>query len=196
MRRFRRTVAASAASCLVAMVAAGLALATFKDTSSNPGNSFSAGTLDLTDDDNGSVAFNLTGLKPTTPAESRCIQVSYAGNGSGLVRLYGSTTGSLASHLNLKVERGAQASPSFPSCTGFAPDSTSYIGAGAGVVYDGTLSAYPTSYAAGVVDAPGAAETWTGGEAHSYRLTVSLADEAAAQGLSSTAAGPWEARQQ
>ena len=50
------------------------------------------------------------------------------------------------------ITRGTIATPTFDSCTGFTADAANYIGAGAGVIYDGKLADYPTSYAAGIVD--------------------------------------------
>ena len=80
-------------------------------------------------------------------------------------------------------------------CTNFTADSTNYIGSGAGVIYAGLLSAYPTTYGAGIVDpTSGSPETWTTSEAHSYEFVISLNNNAAAQGLSSTATFTWEAR--
>jgi hypothetical protein len=181
---------------LVAGVAAFGAFSAFSATTSNTGNSFASGTVAIGDNDGASAAlYTSANNKPGTAVVS-CIRVTYTGSLASQVKLYASTGITGGAALNLKVERGTQTSPSFPSCTGFTPDSTDYTGAGAGVVYDGTLADYPASYGAGVPDAPGAVETWTAAEHHSYRLTVSLADSAAAQGLSSTATFTWEARPQ
>ena len=60
--------------------------------------------------------------------------------------LHGTTTGTgLDAYLDLKVTRGtySPSTPAFKSCTNFQPDGTNYIGAGNGVIYNGTLQGYP-----------------------------------------------------
>jgi hypothetical protein len=191
------------ATLLVCGLGAGTAAvatwSSFSSTTSNPGNSFSAGTVAISDNDAGAT-LSIPQLSPGA-SSSGCIKVTYTGSLAAAVHLYGSTTGTLAQYLNLTITRGTQVSPTFPSCTGFAADATNYVGSGAGVVYSGTLSAFATSFtnfATGLVDAPGSAQTWNSGNAHIYMLTVSLpgAAPAAAQGLSSSATFNWEAQNQ
>ena len=93
------------------------------------------------------------------------------------------------------MTRGTDSSPSFASCTNFTADSTNYIGSGAGVIYSGNLGAFPSTYAAGLVDpTSGSPATWSTSDAHSYKFVVTVQNNAAAQGLSSTASVTWEAR--
>ena len=192
---------------LLSLVAVGLAAAavtaatwsSFSRTSANPSNAFSAGTVDISDNDAGA------GFSPPTMAPgdstSGCIRVTYSGTLAAGVRLYASFTGGLAQYLDLTITRGGESAPSFPACTSFMPDSTDYLGSGAGVVYTGSLAAFASAhgdYASGLVDAPGSAQTWSSGSAHSYRFTVTLPSgaPAAAQGLSASATFTWEARNQ
>ena len=158
----------------------------------NSGNAFSAGTVTMTDNDGGSTAmFAVTGQRPGVP-ESGCIRVTYTGSLSAGVRLYASSvTGSLAQYVNLTVTRGTDSNPVFDNCTNFSPAPTDYSGLGPGVLYSGPLSTYPTSHATGLTDP---VATWTNGTAASYRFTVEIADNNAAQGLSANAAFAWEAR--
>ena len=167
----------------------------FSSTTSNSGNSFAAGTVSITDDDSGSAMFSLTGLKPGDTS-TKCIVVTYTGSLASTVRLYGTTAGTgLDSYLDLKVSRGSISSASFPSCSSFTADSTDYIGAGAGVVYNGTLQGYPDDYAAGLVDpTSGSPESWTTNEAHAYQFQVTVQDQDAAQGKSATQTFSWQAR--
>ena len=93
------------------------------------------------------------------------------------------------------------ANPSNAFSAGTVAISDNDAGAGAGVVYSGTLSAFAstyTNYANGLLDAPGSAQTWNANSAHVYKLTISLPAGApsAAQGLSSTATFDWEAQNQ
>ncbi|HEY2603170.1 MAG TPA: hypothetical protein VGI67_16555 [Thermoleophilaceae bacterium] len=193
----RKLLASLVVIGLAAVCLAAATWSSFSTTTANPSNAFSAGTVALSDNDAGS-AFSSPTLSPGGSA-SGCIKVSYSGSLAAAVHLYASTTGPLAQYLNVSVTRGTQTSPTFPSCTGFSADSTNYIGSGAGVVYSGTLanlSSTYTNYANGLVDAPGAAQTWTSGSAHAYMITVSLPSgvPAAAQGLSSSATFTWEAQ--
>lgn len=178
---------------VLACVATGT-VAAFSARTTSAGNVYAAGTVTIGDNDAGAA---LVPLPAAVPGQSStgCIVVTYGGTLNAGVRLYASLTGALAPHLTLTVTRGTQAAPAFASCTGFTADATNYIGAGAGVVYNGTLAAFPTSYATGIVDPlAGSPETWTTGESHVYRFVVTLSNTTAAQGLTQSADFTWEAR--
>lgn len=134
----------------VAAACAAAAYAAFSAKTSNGGSSFAAGTVSLTDNDGGSAMLSLSSALPGASRTS-CIRLSYSGSLASTVRHYAAVSGALASHLTLKVTKGSGAT-GFANCTGFTPDATDYLGAGAGVIYTGPLSGYPTSYAAGIVD--------------------------------------------
>lgn len=154
------------------------------------------GTVDINDNDAGAAALVQSNVAPGA-SDMACIVVSYQGTLPASVRLYGTTTGTgLDQHLALTVTRGTGAG-SFDSCTGFVPDAADYVGAGPGVVYSGTLHGWADNYAAGLVDpVPSSPETWTNGESHTYRFTLSLPPGApdAAQGLTAGQTFIWEAR--
>jgi hypothetical protein len=96
--------------------------------------------------------------------------------------------GGLGTYANIKVEYGTQATPSFPSCTGFNS---------AGTLYDGGLNGFATTYAGGYAATPGADGDWDQNETLVYRVTVSIDDDANAEGLSTGAhALRWEAQNQ
>ena len=132
--------------------------------------------------------------------DAGCIKVIYSGSLSSNVRLYGTTTGSgLDQYLDLKITRGrfTGADPAFAECDGFEADSTDYIGAGQGVVYNGTVQNFPDDYANGRVDpTSGSPETWTTGESHVYKIEVTLQNNLGAQGKNATQEFTWEARNQ
>jgi hypothetical protein len=187
-------------SLSVVTVAAGVAgtasFAAFSASSENPNNDYSAGTVLIGDNDAGATMVTLTGGDAGN-SSSGCILVTYSGTLASTVRLYATTTGDIAPYITLKVTRGTDASPSFPSCTGFTPDGTDYLGQGNGVIYNGTLSSFPTTYAAGQVDpTSGSPAAWNTSEAHAYKLTVTLSSDPAGQGTSGTASFFWEARNQ
>jgi predicted ribosomally synthesized peptide with SipW-like signal peptide len=175
---------------LVAAVSGGT-WAAFTATTDNSGNSFSAGSVTLSDNDSGAAMLTLTSAAPGA-TDTGCIRVSYTGSLPATVRLYGTTTGTgLDPYLSLTVTRGTISSGAFDSCANFSADGTDYIGAGAGVLYSGTLQGYPDDYASGIVDPTSA---WTNGEEHAYRFTVTLQDDNAAQGKTATQTFIWEAR--
>jgi hypothetical protein len=187
-------------AALVVLAAAALVghatRAAYTGSTASPGNSFSAGTVVVADDDAGAAVVSLSSALPGDgDVATGCVRVTSSGSLGTTVRLYGTVTGSLADHLSLVVTRGAQAGSSFPSCAGFTPDATDYSGAGAGVIYTGSLSAYPDSPATAIVDpTAGAPEAWAAAESHVYRLVVSLTDTPAAQGLSASATFHWQGR--
>jgi hypothetical protein len=193
MRR-RRIAVGVAAFTVVVLAVAALAVLPVSSTSASAGNVFAAGTVSVSDNDSGAAGLSLSSALPGN-SDTSCIRVTYGGSLDAALRLYADVSGGLAPYLSLTVTRGTDASPAYDSCASFTPDGTNYQGAGPGVVYSGLLSAYPTSYDAGVVDPPtGPVETWTAGEARSYKLTVTLGEDPAAQGLSASATFRWEAR--
>ncbi len=165
--------------------------AALSGSTANAGNSFSAGTVALTDNDGGSTSmFTFTNQRPGV-VDNSCIRVNYAGTLSATVKMYASVSGTLAPYVNVTVTRGTESSPTFDTCGGFTADAINYNGLGNGVLYSGPLSSFPTTYAAALADP---AATWTSGTAASYRFSVQIADDNAAQGLDSQATFTWEAR--
>ncbi len=180
---------------LAAFAATGV-FSAFSSQTDNPGNVVTAGSVTLSDDDDGSALYSLTAAKPGDSATS-CIEVTYDGTLDSTVKLYTpSSIGDLGEHVDLTIEPGSQASPVFPSCSGFAPDA-------GGALYDGTLddfAAAHSGYANGLADNPGtSASAWTTDDTVVYRVTATLAADtpADAQGDSTgTHALRWEARNQ
>ena len=196
MKRRLEVLAALAAVAFAMSVAGHSVYASFSRTTGSSGNAFATGTVDIGDNDGAGAMLSLSSASPGA-SDTGCIKVTYTGSLAAAVHLYASASGGLAPYLDLTVTRGTDSSPSFDSCGGFSADSTDYIGAGAGVVYSGTLAAYPATYAAGVIDASASAPaTWNTNDAHSYKFVITLQNNSAAQGLSATATFDWEARNQ
>ena len=164
-------------------VASGGTYAAFFSTTHADGNTLEAGTVSLVDNDSGSRMFNASGMRPSDAAKVSCITVTYDGTLDASVRLYATavSTSGVETYLDLKVETGTSTT-GYDDCSGFSPIQT---------LYDGTLAGYPTTYGGAVVDPDG---PWTTGEAHTYRFTVSVRNQAAAQGLTGSATFTWEAR--
>lgn len=167
----------------------------FSSTTSSASNQFASGSVVLADNDLGAAMYSVSNAVPGDSV-SKCIKVSYSGSLDADVRLYTtSTIGSLGQYIDLTVTPGSQATPTFPSCTGFTADS-------GGALYTGTLAAFGTaknSYANGVVDYPGATTKWSTGGSVVYQITATLQSSApdAAQGLTTGShTFTWEARNQ
>jgi hypothetical protein len=171
--------------------------AAFVGTAANDSNSISTGTVSLTDNDATGAMLALSGAVPGQ-TDTGCLRVRYNGSLPARVRLYGTTSGTgLDQYLNVTITRGvySPSEPAFESCTNFQADTADYIGAGAGVIYSGTLQAFPDNYAGGIVDATaGSPESWTGTEDHVYRIQVTLQNDIAAEGLDANQTFTWEAR--
>jgi predicted ribosomally synthesized peptide with SipW-like signal peptide len=181
---------------IVACIAGAGVFSAFSSQTDNPGNSVTSGTVVLSDNDAGSALYALSNAKPGD-SQASCIKVTYSGSLDSSVRIYTpSTVGALAPSVNLKIEPGTQATPSFPSCTGFTPD-------GGGALYEGTLSGFAGehgSFANGIADNPGTVATkWSTGDSVVYRVTATLAANApdSAQGQSTgNHVIRWEAQNQ
>jgi predicted ribosomally synthesized peptide with SipW-like signal peptide len=196
---------------LVGVIASVVGLATwsaYSSTTSNTNNQFQTGSVVLSDNDSGTAMFNMTGARPGDTV-SKCITVTYTGTLTSNVTLYGTGTAGngLDAYLDLKVTRGGFSSntPANMACsdggTGstFQPDSVTYSGgngAGAnGVLFNARMNLYPTSWATGILDAPGGtAEAWTNPEPHVYKFEVTVANDNNGANKNHTQTFTWEAR--
>lgn len=187
MVTFRRDSAApllaiSVSMILVSFLVLSVSKAAFTDATSNSASVIAAGTVDLVDDDTGSVLFNVPTMIPDQTVVN-CIVVTYQGSvaNPGAVRLYSggfTDSGDFANYLNLTIEEGTGGS--FGDCTGFVSQNTIESG---GTLTD--FGAAHTNYAngAGVWDPAATPQSKT------YRTTFQLdtATPNAEQGESVTA---------
>ena len=187
MVTFRRDSAAPLLAISVSMILVGFLVlsvskAAFTDATSNSASVIAAGTVDLVDDDTGSVLFNVPTMIPDQTVVN-CIVVTYQGSvaNPGAVRLYSggfTDSGDFATYLNLPIEEGTGGS--FGDCTGFVSQNTIESG---GTLTD--FGAAHTNYAngAGVWDPAATPQSKT------YRTTFQLdtATPNAEQGESVTA---------
>ncbi|WP_375425276.1 TasA family protein [uncultured Friedmanniella sp.] len=164
--------------------------ASFSSKVSNGGNTFSVGTVTLSDDDSGSTLFSLTNLKPGS-AGSRCISVVSSGSLPSSVKLYAtdaSVTKGLGGYVTLAITQGTGAS--FGSCSGFTALSSG------SAVYSGTVTAF-TGAATGFGSGVGSwSPTGTASETRSFQLayTVSASTPDSAQGGTAAFGLTWEAQ--
>ena len=156
--------------------------AAFSDTTVNPSNSFASGSVVITDDDSGTALFTASAMSPGNPVVD-CIEVTYAGTLTPAdVRMYGTSSGALAPFLDTTIEIGTGGV--FGNCAGFTPTST---------LYTGTLDNYSTTHtnwATGLAAFTAAANPTV----RTFRFTVDVQNNPAAQGLSATAAFTFEAQ--
>jgi Camelysin metallo-endopeptidase len=193
----RKILASLVVVGIAASVAAFGVFSAFSSSTSNPGNSFTAGTVNISDNDANAAAYNVSNGKPGS-TQSECIRVVYTGSLDSDVHLYTpESIGTLGPYVNLTVTPGTQATPN-PNCSGFTPDS-------GGAIYNGTLSAWQTAHhdwATGLSVLPSASATkWVTNDAVVYQVQATLADDNNANGVSSslstgTHSFVWEARNQ
>jgi hypothetical protein len=188
----------SATIAVLAGCAVLASVATWSDlsaTATNPANSFTAGTVRISSNSGSSAVLSLANAKPGA-VSTGCIEVSYTGTLPANVKLYGAGGGTgLNQYLDLVVTRGTfSGTPPAGSCTGFTADATNYIAQGAGVIYSGTLAAWPASASAALVDPIGSSPaTWNTSSSHGYRLKATLESSAAGQGLTGSETFTFEA---
>jgi hypothetical protein len=179
-RRGRRILRAVAPTVAAAGVAA-LGMAAFTDDARNDGNRASAASVTITEDvPASSRLFDLKGWQPGEDGStvSRCIAVTNDGSIALPLRLRldGASTGALGDHIDMKIERGARdAATDTSDCSSFAPAEAD------ATVYDAELDEFPTAAGAGVPDKGGPLAV---DAERAYRVTWSLQDSEAAEGLS------------
>lgn len=162
--------------------------AAFTATTTNGADTFSTGSVVISDNDSGTALFSVTNMKPGSTGVA-CIRVSYTGTLTAPVKLYGtshSTTNALSSYIDFQVEESTGAGvTTFPSCAGIGATST---------LFNSTLASFAsshTSYANGV-------SSWTPTTTASrdYRITYTLSSSAPNSTMSSTSSITltWEAQ--
>ncbi|WP_051386008.1 TasA family protein [Actinokineospora inagensis] len=160
--------------------------AAFTATTTNSGNSFSSGSVAISDDDSNGVLFSVSGLKPGDTG-SKCIEVTYNGSVASSVKLYttaASYTGTLGTYLDFTVKQGTGGT--YADCTGFVADS-------GGTIHNGTLAAFASSY----TNFANGIGTWTpstAGTKKTFQFTYTLQDNNSAQNKSAGIGFTWEAQ--
>ncbi len=162
-----RIVAVLGSLALVSWLVVSGSAAVFTGTTASSGNSFTAGDIQLVDDDLGSALFTVADMEPGQTVVD-CIQVTYQGSipdPSGVVVYSGGyvDSGDFATYLNLTIDEGTGGS--FGDCTGFTYENT--IESGTTLAgFDTTHTNYATG--AGVWDPASTPVSKT------YRITVQL----------------------
>lgn len=152
---------------LAGMIVTTASRAAFSETTTNTGNSFTAGDLVLTDDDSTNTMFSIAGMVPGQTA-TKCINITYAGSSTiadpAAVKMYAGFTdsGTFDTYLDLDIDYGSSADGGGTfSCTNYSET---------GGVYAGTLASLGTDYSSG-------SSVWdpsSAGETQSVEITVTL----------------------
>ena len=147
--------------------------AAFSGTTTNPNNSFAAGTVTIEDNDGGTALFS--NAVPKKPGDNdRCIKVKYTGSLDATVKLYTSAITGTGSDLNVTVDQGTGAAA---DCSDFVSESTVYG--------PDTLANFRTDhpdYANGLEVNPTAATKWVTNDEATFRFRITVPDDNAAQG--------------
>ena len=195
MSKTRKTLVTLLVLGVVGTLAGVGTFSAFSSTTDNTGNTFAAGTVYIADNDAGSAMYNVTGQRPGD-VTTKCIRLTYTGSLAADVKLYtSSTVNALGSYVDLSIDKGTMPATAFPGCTGFTVESN---------IFSNTLANFTTaknSYANGIAAFPGAQTQWNQNDSVVYRFTLTLQDNAAANGGASALttgahAFTWEARNQ
>jgi hypothetical protein len=173
MSRKRKLLSTLLVVTVVLAIAGIGTFAAFFSETENDGNSFAAGTVYLSDNDAGAAMYSVSNQKPGVTTE-KCIKVTYGGSLDANVELFtpSAIAASVGNYTNLVITEGTQASPSFPTCTGFVADA-------GGALFSNTLSNFAATYntaGAGLASNPGAATKWSATDSIVYRFQLTLAD--------------------
>ena len=166
--------------------------AAFSSTTSNPGNTFAAGTVTLTDND-GSVSLFSDATKAKPGDTDRCIKVTYGGSLDATVKMYVDAISADGDKVSVTIHKSTVAGQATnAACAGFVADGAA--------IYSDTLAQFGTdhsNWSNGLAANPGAATKWVQNDALSYRIRLTVPDDNNSQGASNSAFElSWEAQNQ
>lgn len=157
--------------------------AAFSDTSANAGDRWDAGSVDISDNDNGTAAlydlFDGTPYAKPGDSDSGCIKITYNGSLNSTVRLYGSNdlnANALDDQLTLAITSGT-GNATNNQCT-----ASEFTAAGStGDVYNGSLANFMSTYndyTDNLSLNAGGDAVWSQNETVTYKFEVTLTDDA------------------
>ncbi len=174
-RQTGRSFAAAVSVLLIATLVVNHSSTALRGDPASGTSALQAGTIELTDDDEGRSLFDLRDLSPARPVE-QCVSVTYGGTILPVaLQLRAKSEGTLGEYLDVDIEEGTGGG--FGSCAEFEPERT---------VYDGTVT--------GLVD-----EGWLDlgdlvntGESRDFRIALRVQDRAEALGQNTSLEFGWE----
>jgi hypothetical protein len=186
----RRTLAFLLTIGVVGSVAGWGAYSAFTATTTNSGNTITAGTVAISQHAGATTLYSGTNQAPNGSIVG-CVRVTYTGSLASSVRLYVSSGITNGSAFNLQVERGSGLSSpdATMNCTGFSASSTAY---------NGNLGGFATDYASGVAGKAGGT-AWNQNDSVDYRFTITVNDDSTPNAHTSAVSSgahtfTWEAR--
>ena len=189
-RRTRKLVLSLLVVGAVGSVAAWGVFAAFTATTTNSGNTITAGTVAIGQHAGATTLYSASNQGPGATTVG-CVRVTYTGSLASSVKLYASTAPANGDDFNLTVERGSGLSSpdNTMNCTGFTSSSTAF---------NGTLDTFATTYAGGL-DGKAGGTAWAQNDAVDYRFTVAVVDDSTPNAHSSSVSTnahsfTWEAR--
>jgi len=189
-RRTRKMLLSLLVVGAVGSVAAWGVLAAFTATTTNSGNTITAGTVAIGQHAGATTLYSASNQGPGATTVG-CVRVTYTGSLASSVKLYASAAPSNGEDFELTVERGSGLSSpdNTMNCTGFSSSSTAF---------NGTLDTFATTYAGGVDGKAGGA-AWAQNDAVDYRFTVEVVDDSTPNAHSASVSTgahsfTWEAR--
>jgi len=179
-RRRERALMLTAAACalvITAWFAMGQTRATFSDTTENPNNLFSTGSVELTDDHNGVAMFNVSDLLPGMSVQEE-IEVINASPTDLSAKLYTAAFEETIDTSTTRTETGLAENLEVMVEMVDTPGGTA-----SGTVFDGTLAqlATATDWDTGhsiALDGDGLTPNGEAGSTRIYRITVTLSASA------------------
>ena len=172
MSRNQKLLLTSVVVGLAAAVGGFGVFAAFSGTTTNPNNSFAAGTVTIEDNDGDTALFS-NAVKKAPGDYDRCIKVKYTGSLDATVKLYSSAITGSGSDLNLTVAKGS----------GAAADCSDFVSAGT-VFGPNTLATFDdyAAFGSGLAVNPGAATKWVLNDEVTFRFRITVPDANSAQG--------------
>lgn len=175
-RAAARAFASAVSALIISTLVVSQSTAAIDPDGTVAGNAVAAGTVELSDDDQGRSLVDLEAMAPRRPVEE-CINVSYTGSILPVdLTLDTQVVGDLGPFLDVVVEQGQGGG--FENCDGFEADE---------LVFDGTLDE---------LDARGTmalGRFYNTGDEIAFRFRFELLDEADAVGRASSIDFVWEA---
>lgn len=174
-RQTGRSFAAAVSVLLIATLVVNHSSAALKGDPAAGSSALQAGTIELTDDDEGRSLFDLRDLSPARPVE-QCVEVTYGGTILPVaLQLRVKSEGVLGEFLDVDIAEGTGAG--FGSCDDFLLERTVYEGTVADLVDEGWIDL---------------GDLVNSGESKHFRIVLRVQDRAEALGQSTNLEFGWE----
>ncbi|NND74488.1 MAG: hypothetical protein HKN44_05730 [Ilumatobacter sp.] len=174
-RQTGRSFAAAVSVLLIATLVVNRSSTALKGDPASGASALQAGTIELTDDDEGRSLFDLSDLSPARPVE-QCVEVTYGGTILPVaLELRVTSGGELDEFLDIEIDEGTGGG--FGSCEDFSAERS---------VFSGTVDELS---AEGWIDLGDLVNT---GESKDFRITLNVQDRQEALGRSANLEFGWE----